>query len=106
MIQAQKLIIFPKTSKHWAEVRGAQAARIWRGVGVVSFGTTATVSGYDIYDAYTNDDSNKNEVYLKSGLNITMGLVAFILGFGWAVSGTYFILDASGAFGTLDKLDE
>ncbi|MDO6810998.1 hypothetical protein Q4603_20425 [Zobellia galactanivorans] len=46
-----------------------------------------------------SNDSNRKEVYFKSGLDITMSVVAFIPVVGWAISGTYFIADAFGAFG-------
>ena len=38
-------------------------------------------------------------MYKKAALDITMGIVAFIPVIGWAIAGTYFILDISGAFG-------
>ncbi|MGO3184399.1 MAG: hypothetical protein ACTIJ9_16345 [Aequorivita sp.] len=33
-----------------------------------------------------------------------MGIVAFIFGFGWAISGTYFLMDAGGAFGNWGEI--
>lgn len=89
-----------KTSKHWAEVRGVKAANAWKWTGRICFVITTGVSIHNMTDAYNNNDSNQKDVYIKNSLDITMGIVAFIPGFGWAISGTYFLMDAGKVFGS------
>lgn len=95
-----------KVSKNWVAKRSAsnmsKAGKLGA-VGKVSFVFTLGFAGVNSYDAYKNDDSNKNEVYAKSALDVTMGVIAFVPYVGWAIAGTYFILDVSGAFGDWEQ---
>ena len=63
------------------------------------FALSVGFSTIEIVNASMSNDSNRKEVYFKSGLDITMSVVAFIPVVGWVISGTYFIADAFGAFG-------
>lgn len=93
-----------KTSKYWAETRGAKAANAFKWTGRICFVITASVSAINIGNAYMSNDSNRKDVYIKNSLDITMGIIAFVPGFGWAISGTYFLMDAGGAFGNWGQL--
>ncbi|WP_282057294.1 hypothetical protein, partial [Maribacter luteus] len=63
------------------------------------FALSVGFSTIEIVNASMSNDSKRKEVYFKSGLDITMSVVAFIPVVGWVISGTYFIADAFGAFG-------
>lgn len=88
-----------KNSHDWAKIRGKRAQPFSPRFGNICFVISITVSGINIGNAIYRDDSNKKAVTAKNTLDITMGFIAFIPGLGWAVSGTYFLMDLGGAFG-------
>ncbi|WP_062060768.1 hypothetical protein [Aquimarina longa] len=88
-----------KTSHHWAKVRGDKAKPFSPKIGKICFGISVAISGYNIIDALDRNDSNKWGVVGKNALDITMGVIAFVPGFGWAISGTYFLMSMGGVFG-------
>ena len=95
-----------KVSQHWAKQRSATNLKVANGMklaGKVTFILSIGFAATNIYKAKKSNDSNKNEVYVKNALDVTMGIVAFIPVYGWAISGTYFLLDAGGAFGNFGQ---
>ncbi len=80
--------------------RAAGKSGKWSKVGKKFFFVGVAFSGYQMGDAIINDDTNKGEVITKASLDIVIGAIGVWGGpIGWAVAGTYFILDVSGAFG-------
>lgn len=78
-------------------VKIAKASRV---IFVVSVG----FSTYEAGEAFIYNDSNKGEVMTKASIDITMAVIGTFGGpVGWIVSGSYFILDISGAFGDYGK---
>ncbi len=74
----------------------------------------AYVSGSQVYDAWSHsdgnwrtNDGNKWGVTAKAGLDVTMAAIGAFGGpLGWAISGTYFLLDATGALGKWGEAPE
>ncbi|WP_299248552.1 hypothetical protein [uncultured Aquimarina sp.] len=103
----EKLPDGDKTFKQWvqhteqsvAKSKGKIAGAKWKTGGRICFLISLGFSINNMNNAYNSNDSNKKDVYLKNSLDITFGLIGFIPGVGWAISGTYFLLDAGGAFG-------
>lgn len=96
-----------KVSKHWAQQRSGNAlkyGRVANIAGKVCFGISIYFARENILDAKNSDDSNKNAVYLRNGLDVVMGVVAFIPVWGWAVSGTYFLLMSETELGDLGQM--
>ena len=80
--------------------RAAGKAGKWFKIGRKLFWVGAVVSVYDGGDALYRNDSNKAEVVTKATVDIVIGAIGVWGGpIGWAIAGTYFILDVSGAFG-------
>ena len=72
----------------------------WNKLGKKFFYVGAAISVYDARTAIVNNDVNRGEVVTKAAVDIFIGAVGVWGGpIGWAVAGTYFILDVSGAFG-------
>ncbi len=91
-----------KVSKHWAAQRSAgvnKYSKIAGRLGTVTFIISVELARRNIKNAREKDISNKKKVINKNRFDIAMGIVSFIPPFGWAVSGTYFLMDAEGAFG-------
>ncbi|WP_158975050.1 hypothetical protein [Cellulophaga sp. L1A9] len=90
---------------HQVGTRNAlKRASKFKAVGKKMLWVSAAISFYEVTDVLVNDDSNKWNVTTKASIDITMGLIGFYGGpIGWLVSGTYFILDISGAFGDWGK---
>ncbi|WP_103867029.1 hypothetical protein [Aquimarina sp. I32.4] len=57
------------------------------------------ISLYEAGSAGFYKDSNRNEVYTKASIDIVMALVGTRGAIGWVISGSYFILSATGTFG-------
>jgi RHS repeat-associated protein len=76
-----------------------------KGVKVVSRGLFYVQAGVSIFQtgyAFANNDPNKWEVAGKSALDVTMAYIGTFGGpVGWAVSGAYFIGDATGINSTI-----
>ncbi|MGB7393587.1 MAG: hypothetical protein WA913_04255 [Pricia sp.] len=80
--------------------RAARNASKFRSVGKKFFYVGAAMSVVDGGLALHRNDYNKNEVLTKAAVDIFIGAVGVWGGpIGWAISGTYFVLDVSGAFG-------
>ncbi|MGB5436710.1 MAG: hypothetical protein WBM98_12530 [Maribacter sp.] len=92
-----------KVSANSARIRASKAVGGLKLAGKVCFGVSVVFSSFEVGHAMTSNDSNRHEVYQKAALDVTMGIIAFIPGVGWAISGTYFIADAFGAFGDWGK---
>jgi len=91
-----------KVSKHWAQQRSAgvnKYGNIAGKIGAVTFFISIYFSLNNIRAAKKTNDSNRNAVYVKNSVDIIMSAVAFIPYVGWAISGTYFLMDAEDAFG-------
>ncbi|WP_394749133.1 hypothetical protein [Spongiimicrobium salis] len=72
----------------------------WNRLGKKFFYVGAAISIYDAREAIVNNDANRGEVVTKAAVDIFIGAVGVWGGpVGWAIAGTYFILDVSGAFG-------
>ena len=84
--------------------RALGKAKVFRNVGGILFIVGVSFSGAQIGDAIINDYSNKSEVITKATVDIFIGAVGFWGGpVGWAIAGTYFLLDSTGAFGSWGK---
>ncbi|WP_108868690.1 hypothetical protein [Aquimarina aquimarini] len=92
-----------KTSHHWAKVRGGKATPFPKALGKVCFAVNVGASIINTADAHLSDDANKWGVTTKNAVDIVMGITAFISGYGWAISGTYFLMDANDEFGDWGK---
>ncbi len=78
----------------------AKKAKVFKSAGKVLLVASVAFSGYEIIDASVNDYTNKGEVITKASVDITISLIGAFGGpVGWAIAGTYFILNVSGAFG-------
>jgi len=86
-----------------AKAKGKTAGAKWKTGGRVCIALSVTFSLVDIGRTQYYDDSNKHEVAWKKSFDIAFALTGFIPGVGWAISGTYFLLDAGGAFGNWGK---
>ena len=64
------------------------------------------VSGIQVYNAWNSDNGNKWGVTGKATLDVAMAAVGTFGGpIGWVVSGTYFLGDAAGLWGTWVEAD-
>ncbi|KAA1242468.1 hypothetical protein [Aquimarina sp. RZ0] len=97
----------PRTYGKWtrdideitAKSKGKMAGAKWKKGGRICFFITVLFSINDIRNAKKYNDSNYSELKNKKYIDIAFGLTGFIPGVGWAISGTYFLLDVGGAFG-------
>ena len=67
-------------------------------LGGATFGVSSVISGGLMVNYYRNGGTD-NSVWMKTALDVGMGYVGFLGPIGFGVSATYFLLDASGAFG-------
>jgi hypothetical protein len=78
---------------------GANYIRAFKVVGGVTFVASTGISTGLMINYYNNGGTG-SEVAVKSGLDITMGVVGLFWPIGTCISATYFIIDAStGGFG-------
>ena len=79
---------------------GAKYLKYVKRAGTVGFVVNFVISGYGSYDYYYNQNGTDWQVGAKATLDVAMGAAAFVWPYGTAISGAYFILDAStGGFG-------
>ncbi len=82
-----------------AKSKGTKAANFYKWGGVITFIFSVGFSINNIEQAKKSNDSNYDDVLEKNTWDIVFAITTFIPGVGWAISGTYFLLDAGGAFG-------
>ncbi|WP_298547990.1 hypothetical protein [uncultured Aquimarina sp.] len=82
-----------------AKSKGTNVSKWWKRGGRACFVISVLMSEYSIKQAKSYNDSNLSEMRQKAKWDLVFGLTGFIPGIGWAISGTYFLLDAGGAFG-------
>jgi RHS repeat-associated protein len=78
---------------------GANYVRAFKVAGVVTFVASTGISAGLMYNYY-NSGGTGSDVAVKSGIDVTMGVVGLFWPIGTGISATYFILDAAtGGFG-------
>ncbi len=74
---------------------GARYVKYVKRAGVVGFVANVGISSYSTYDYYRIQNGTGYQVGAKATLDVAMGGAAFFWPIGTAISGAYFILDAS-----------
>ncbi|WP_103867491.1 hypothetical protein [Aquimarina sp. I32.4] len=78
----------------------ANSVKHLRMLGKGAAGISVGISLYEAASAGLNNDSNRHEVYTRVLVDVTMAWVGVRWGApGWIISGSYFVLSATGAFG-------
>ncbi|WP_010522943.1 hypothetical protein [Aquimarina agarivorans] len=95
-----------RVSKHWSNQRNSKllksAANAKLAGGVFSLFSIG-FSSSNIKSAYDYNDSNRNAVYIRNGIDIIISVIAFVPIYGWVISGTYFLVMSESELGDLGQ---